>query len=130
MAHIRLADAGQNFLHTLKLVAFQFSTGRFRRCQKPVHQGQQVATESAFAGIALENLLRVLGVDRDFFSSAVIAPATKLAADSDFSPGAFHIQRNAALCSRGFERSLSLQLVNVDVSTRFVHRASGFGCDE
>ena len=32
--------ASEDFLHTLKFVAFEFATGRFRRRQKPVHQCQ------------------------------------------------------------------------------------------
>ena len=122
--------AGEHFLHSLKFIAFEFSAAGLRLCQETVHQGQQVAAKAALVGMALEDLLRVFGVDGDFFAAAVIPRTAAWAVHADFRAGAFHVERDPTFGSRCFQRGVGLQSVNVDVATRFVHRAIGKSCEE
>ena len=80
--------------------------------------------------MALEDLLRVFRVDGDFFTAAVIAGAAEEAVEADFRARAFHVERDSTFGGRCFQRGLGLQSVNVDVATRFVHRAIGKCCEE
>ena len=116
--------SGEDFLHSLKFVALQFTASRFRRRQEAVHQSQQISSKLALVRVALEDLLRVVCVDRDFFTTVMVADTTEDAVDADFCSGTFHIQRDAALRRSGFECGLCLQAIDVNVSNGFVHEAS------
>ena len=70
--------------------------------------------------MALKHLLRIIDVDGDFLTSAMITATPKRAINPYFLAVPFRIDRHAAL-GRGFlKRRLGLQLIDVDV-TRFFH---------
>lgn len=88
-----------------------------------MHQSQQVAAKLALVRMALEDFLRVVGVDRDLFAALMIAGAAEEAVYSDFGSSTFHVKRHTTFGGSGFECGLCLQSIDVNVSNGSVHRA-------
>lgn len=100
--------AGQDLFDPLEFVAFEFATVGFFSGEPAVHEGQQIAAEAALIGVALEDLLRVVGVDRQLFAALMVARAAEGTVDPHFGAAAFDVQGDAAFGSGGFERGLGL----------------------
>jgi hypothetical protein len=74
--------------------------------------------------VALELLCSVLRINCDFSLARVIAIAAKRTINPLVSPGTSDFQMNATFCRCVFERSISLEQVDINEVTRG-HDASG-----
>ena len=100
----------------MKLVSFELVSGRSRSGDPAVHQRQQVPAKAALVCVTHEDFLVVLGVDRDFAASDVIALAGERTVETNLFPVAMRSERNPTLRRRLFERGLRLELIDVDVT--------------
>jgi hypothetical protein len=120
------AAAGQDLFDPLEFVAFEFAAAGLFSGEPAVHEGQQIAAEAALIGVALEDFLRVVGVDRQFLAALMVAGAAEGTVDPHFGAAAFDVQADAAFGGGGLERGLGLQFVNIDVA-RSIHDVWGAG---
>ena len=89
-----------------------------------VHQRQQVASNDALIRMAHEDLLRIVGVDGNLASAAVITAATEWTIEANFIAAAVSVEGHATFGRRLFERCVGLKLIDVHV-TRPIHDARG-----
>ena len=100
----------------MELVPFELLAARPSAREPAVHERQQVASTSALIRMAHEDLLRIVRVDGNLTSAAVIASTTEWAIETDFIATAVDIKRDATLGRRLFERCFRLELIDVDVT--------------
>ena len=67
--------------------------------------------------MAHEDLLRIVRVDGNLTSAAVITSTTEWAIETDFIAAAVNIERDATLGRRLFERCVRLELIDVHITS-------------
>ena len=91
-----------------------------------MHERQQVSSKPALVRMAHQNLLRILCVDRNLTSAAVIASTTKRAVETNFIAAAVNIERDATLGRRLFERCVRLELIDVHITSPWLDKRRKF----